>query len=160
MKMEGRLLNVPYKYVDGFHALFLHPNFSTQRLEEIARGFFKCEYDELGPSICRVMEIQMNGYISLKEHPEPLFRVRAREYKKLSLEIYPLLKTAIHEAPSQKVKTYLMGLKERAEEEFKISISSKMIELAVPLLKKFTEFKDAVIQHPQPPVEINRYRYN
>lgn len=160
MKLEGRLLNISYKYVDGFHALFVHPNFSTQRLEEIARGFFKREYEELGPSICRVMEIQMNGYKSLKEHSELLFRIRAREYKKLSLEIYPLLKTAIREAPSQKVKTYLIELKERAEEEFKITINSRIIELAVPLLKKFTEYKDAIIKHPQPPIEINRYRYN
>jgi hypothetical protein len=129
-------------------------------LEEIARDFFKREYEELGPSICRVMEIQMNGYISLKEHPNPLFRIRAREYKKLSLEIYPLLKTAINEAPSQKVKNYLLKLKEKAEEEFKISFRNKMVGLAVPLLKKYTELRDVMIRHPQPPVEINRYRYN
>lgn len=159
MKSEGRLLDIPYKFVDGFHALFQHPNFSTERLEEIAHGFFKREYEELGPSICRVMEIQMNGYKTLKEDPEPLFRMRAREYKKLSLEIYPLLKTAIREAPSQKVKNYLIVLKERAEEEFQITTKNRLIEHAVSILKKFTEYKDAIIKHPQPPIEINRYRY-
>ena len=160
MQSEGILLNVPYKYVDGFHALFQHPNFSKDRLEEIARGFFRREYEELGPSICRVMEIQMNGYKTLKDHKEQLFRIRASLYKQLSLEIYPLLKTAIREAPSHKVKTYLIELKERAEEEFKIPINAKLVELAVPVLKKFTECKDTIIRHPQPPIEINRYRYN
>lgn len=160
MKSEGRLLGIPYKFVDGFHALFQHPNFSTQRLEEIARGFFRREYEELGPSVCRVMEIQMNGYQVLKEDPEPLFRVRAREYKKLSLEIYPLLKTAIKEAPSDNVKNYLISLRERAEEEFQITAKYRLIEHAVPVMKKFTEYKDIILKHPQPPVEINRYRFN
>jgi radical SAM superfamily enzyme YgiQ (UPF0313 family) len=160
MKSEGRLLDIPYKFVDGFHALFQHPNFSTQRLEKIAQEFFVREYEELGPSICRVMEIQMNGFKTLKEDPEQLFRIRACEYKKLSLEIYPLLKTAIREAPSQKVKNYLMDLKDKAEEEFEISIKKRLIENAVPMLKKFTEYKDVIIKHPQPMVKINRYRFN
>jgi hypothetical protein len=106
------------------------------------------------------MEVQLRGYQTLKEHPNPLFRVRAREYKKLSLAIYPLLKTAIREAPSHKVKTYLIELKEKTENEFRISIQTKMLGSIVPILKIYTQVKDLLNPHPQPPVEINHYRYN
>jgi len=160
MKSEGRLLNVSYKYVDGFHTLFKHPHFSTERLEKIASGFFQREYEELGPSICRVLDVQLRGYQTLKDHHEPLFRDRAHQYRNLSLEIYPLLKTAIKDAPSQKVKRYLVELKEKIEDEFKIPISTKMIKLAVPALKKYTQLKDIFNPYPQPPVEINHYYFN
>lgn len=106
------------------------------------------------------MEIQMKGFKRLKDHPETLFRIRAREYKKLALEIYPLLKTAIRKAPSQKVKIYLIELKQEAEDEFKIPLNTKITGFAVPLLEKFTGYKDALIRHPQPPAEVNRYGYN
>jgi radical SAM superfamily enzyme YgiQ (UPF0313 family) len=160
MKSQGRLLPVPYKHFDGFHALFRHPIFSSERLEEIVKQFFHREFEELGPSICRVMAIQLQGYLSLKDHDEQLFRIRAREYKKLVLDIYPVLKTAIKEAPSPGVREHLRDLKQKTEHEFKIPVSAKIYELAVPVLKEYTQFRDRLNPNPQPPVEINRYRYN
>ena len=81
---EGRLLNIPYKYVDGFHALFTHPHLSKERLEALIQELFRREYEELGPSVCRVLDIQLSGYETLRESPSPLFRARAREHRKLA----------------------------------------------------------------------------
>jgi len=159
MKSEDRLLNVPHKYFDGFHALFKHPNFSSHRLEQLLKQFFIREYEEFGPSICRIFDIQLTGYQTLKDHDNSLFRARASEYKKLCLEIYPLLKTSIRIAPNSKVKNYLISIKERAEEELKIPVSAKLKEIVVPALVKYTNFIDRIIPHPQPPTEISRYRF-
>ena len=103
---EDRLLDVPYKFYDGFHALFKHPHFSTERLESILNRLIKREYEELGPSIFRILEAQLNGYMSLKDSSKLLFRARSEYHKKLCFEIYPLLKQGIKRSPSQKVQKY------------------------------------------------------
>jgi hypothetical protein len=155
---EKRHLDVPYKYHDGFHALFKHPNLSSQRLEQILGEFFQREYEELGPSVCRVLEVQLMGYKSLHHSSNPLFKARAREHKNLCLEIYPLLKTAIRQAPSPKVRDYLLDLKERVEEQFRIPALTKTLETFVPALALYTKLKYRLFPNPQPPSIINRYR--
>ncbi len=154
-----RHVDIPYKYHDGFHTLFKHPNLSGERLERILGELFEREYEELGPSVCRVLEVQMLGYITLHNSANPLFRARAREQKKLCLEIYPLLKTAIKEAPSDKVRAYLVSLKEQVEDLFRIPKLTKTLEFFVPALAAYTRLKDKLIPNPQPPALINRYRF-
>jgi radical SAM superfamily enzyme YgiQ (UPF0313 family) len=158
MQKKGRLRSVPYKNVDGFHALFEHPYLSTERLESLVKEFFRREYEELGPSVCRVLEIELQGYKTLCNHPNTLFRIRAREYKKFCLEIYPLLKTAIRRAPSEKVQRTLRALKEEVEETFKIPLTAIMKEAAVPFLAMYTDVKDHIFPHPQPPTLVHQYR--
>ncbi len=160
MKSEGRLLDIPYKNVDGFHALFSHPHFTSERLERLLKEFFVREYEEFGPSVCRVFDIQLTGYQNLKDHPKPLFRARAREYRKLCLEIYPLLDTAMRTAPNQKVIEYLRVVIERAEDEFKIPLSVRAKKAAVPVLLRYTSLMDRIVPRPQPPTQISRYRFN
>jgi radical SAM superfamily enzyme YgiQ (UPF0313 family) len=160
MVQEKRLIDVPYIYHDGFHALMKHPNLSSERLETILNQFFQREYEELGPSVCRVMDILHEGYKTLHESTDSLFRARVREYKNLCLEIYPLLKTAITKAPTEKVRLYLKSLKESVEETFQIPRSKKMLANLVPILSYYTQWKDRLIPNPQPGIEIHRYRFN
>jgi radical SAM superfamily enzyme YgiQ (UPF0313 family) len=160
MVQENRLLDVPYIYHDGFHALMKHPNLSSERLEAILNQFFQREYEELGPSVCRVMDILHEGYRTLYESTNPLFRARAREYKNLCLEIYPLLKIAIAKATTTKVRLYLKNLKGSVEESFQIPRSKKIMTHLVPVLSYYTQLKDWLIPHPQPKTEIHRYRFS
>ena len=129
-----------------------------ERLEHLVNGLFQREYEELGPSVCRVLEVQLMGYHTLTGHPDPLFRARAREHKRLCIDTYPLLKTAIRQAPSQKVSEYLHDLKERVQEEFKIPYLTKTIQSLVPALAFYTGLKDRILPNPQPRTSINRYR--
>jgi hypothetical protein len=158
LREEGRLLPVPHKYHDGFHALFKHPYMSVKKLEHLILEFFRREYQELGPSVARVLEVQLNGYTALRSHSDPLFRARAREYAKLCLDIYPLLSTAIRKAPSTRVRLYLRSLKERTEDELHIPTSAKLKEAAVPLLGWYTQMTDRLRPHAQPSAIVHRYR--
>lgn len=160
MKEENRLLDVPYRYQDGFHALFKHPHFSTEELENLIMQFFKREYEELGPAIFRVLEVQLKGYEFIKNNPNPLFRMRAREYKKICLKIYPLLKIGIKKAPSLKVKKYLKELKERVEDRFQISASERLEECVAPFLYFYTALHNRINPRPQPRSKILRYNFN
>ncbi len=158
MSDEGRLLDVPHKYLDGFHTLFKHPHLSPERLEELVERFFRREYEELGPSVCRVMEVQLLGYETLHTSDNPLFRARAREQKKLALDIYPLLRTAIRQAPSQKVREYLVDLRAKAGELLRIPARTKLAGLAVPALAASTRLNMLLFPNPQPRTTVHRYR--
>jgi hypothetical protein len=157
---EGRLLSVPYKYVDGFHALFSHPYLSKERLEALIQELFRREYEELGPSVCRVMDTQLSGYETLRESPSPLFRARAREHRKLAMDIYPLLRTATRKAPSHKVHDYLVDLRSKAEELLQISAFTRLLEGAVPALAAITNLTQRVYPNPQPQTTVHRYRFS
>ena len=160
MVQENRLLDVSYIYHDGFHVLMKHPNLSTERLEAILNQFFQREYEELGPSVCRILDVYHQGYKTLHQTTNPLFRARAREYKNLCLEIYPLLKKAITKAPTEKVRLYLKNLKGLVEETFQIPRSKKILENLVPILSYYTQLKEWLFPNPQPRTEIHRYRFN
>ena len=155
---EGRLLDVPLKYHDGFHALFKHPHFSSEELEHLIVEFFRREYETLGPSVCRLLEIQLRGFESLRDHADPVLRRRAAACRDLALEIYPLLPTAIRRAPSTQVRRRLDEMRERTESLFEIPTRTRLRKRAAPLLAAYAGLLDRVTSNRQPRSETHRYR--
>lgn len=139
---ENRLLEIPYIYRDGFHAMFRHPHFSSEKLEKICRNLFEREYAELGPSIFRIQKVQLMGYKFLENSENPIFVARRKESKRLCLDIYPLLKTGIKKAPSLKVRQNLTLLKEEIESTFRIAPTLKIKTLAAPVLYYYTRLRN------------------
>lgn len=158
MREEGRLLDVPYKLHDGFHALFRHSVLSPERLEAIVEDLFRREYEALGPSVCRVLETQFAGWTTLKDRPEPLLRARAREHRALALEIHPVLVAAIARAPSPEVRTRLRELRDRMERALEIPYAVRLRGAAAPALALYTTLRDRLQPNRQPPSEIHRFR--
>lgn len=155
---EDRLLEIPYIKRDGFHVMFRHPHFSRERLENLLLELFHREYNELGPSIFRIQNVQLNGFNYLKDNENPLFKTRRREHKRLCLDIYPLLKTGIRKAPSLKVRQQLKELREKVEDTFEISASAKLKENIAPLLYLITKIKGQMNWNPTVKSEVNFYR--
>lgn len=160
MRAEGRLREIPYTHRDGFHLMFEHPHFSAERIEGILEELFRREYEELGPSVCRVLDVQLTGYLNLRDHPDPALRRRAEEYRRLCLEIYPLLGTATRQAPSARVRTFLRELRERAEDALEIGPSARAMRMAVPSLVAWSRFVDRLRPNPQPPTVVERFRWH
>jgi len=158
LEAEGRLLGAPYKDVDGFHALFSHPRFTKERLEALVEELFRREYEELGPSVLRVLDIQLAGYRTLKGDARPHIAARVREYRRLCLDLYPLLGTALRRAPSPRVRSWLKGLDERVREEFRIPAKARLAAAAAPALALYTTLQDWLIPNPQPRTEVHHYR--
>jgi hypothetical protein len=154
---QNRLLDVPYKYHDGFHLLFKHPHFSPERLESLVRELFSWEFEELGPSVFRVLENQLDGYLALRESDQPLFRARAGVHRKLCLDIYPLLPLGIRKAPSARVRGYLRQMKKRVESHLRIPLSTRAMKTLAPLLYYYSVVRSSISPNPQPPVTIKRY---
>lgn len=158
LRDEGRLLDIPLKYHDGFHALFKHPHFSSEQLERLVLEFFRREYEALGPSVCRVLDAQLQGFQALRERSGPLLRRRAEACRDMALEIYPLLPTAIRRAPSEGVRQTLVELKQRTEELFAIPTRTRLRTRAVPLLAAYTAMLDRLAPNRQPRSITRRYR--
>jgi hypothetical protein len=156
-KDENRLLDIPYIKRDGFHVMFRHPFFSPEKLEQRLLELFSREYEELGPSIFRIQQVQLMGYDYLKDTDNPLFLARRNEHRRLCLDIYPLLKTGIRMAPSEKVRSQLTRLKEQVGDTFKISSALKFKEKAAPLLYYYTRLKEKWMSKPSVKSEIRRF---
>jgi hypothetical protein len=158
MQRERRLAPVPYQYRDGFHALFDHPHFSAARLEALVLEFFRREYEELGPSVLRVAEVQLEGYLALAGRPEPHLVARAREYRNLCLGVYPLFGLAVRKAPSEKVRRWATLLREKVEATFRIPASARLKAGLVPALAAYASLRERLQPNPQPRSEVHRYR--
>ena len=154
---EGRLLEIPYIKRDGFHLMFKHPHFTSDRIEKLLLELFHREYEELGPSIFRIQNVQLQGYNYLDGTDVPLFKIRRRENKRLCLDIYPLLKTGIRKAPSEKIRRELIDQKEKIENTFQITVADKIKENFAPLLYILSRIKTAGDFRPMVKSEINYY---
>jgi haloalkane dehalogenase len=156
---EGRLRVVPYGLHDGFHALVTHPTLSTERLEGLVPELFRREYEELGPSLLRVTEVRLEGYMMLRYRVQPHLQARAREYRNDCLRVYPLMGHAIRTAPSERVRRWAIELREELEDTFEIPASARWKAAVVPAFALWTQLKDRLRPFPQPRSGIRRYRH-
>jgi hypothetical protein len=84
MKAEGRMLphdQTNYSQHDGFYLTFEHPHISPEEMEVIHRRLYHEEFRRLGPSVLRVAEDYLAGYLNLRDHPSPRVRAKAMYYK-------------------------------------------------------------------------------
>jgi hypothetical protein len=157
MRKAGRLLDIPYHHCDGFHLLFTHPHFSSGEIETLLVRLFEREYEELGPCIFRVMEVQMNGFERLRESDSELYLRRALEHQRMAVEIFPLLRVGISNAPSTRVRVFLQSLRDRAEALLPLPISVRSKEVITPVLYHYTAWRRK-FAYAQPRQEVHRYR--
>jgi hypothetical protein len=157
LQKENRLIEIPYKFHDGFHTQFKHPHFSPEHLERLLFQFFQREYEELDPSVFRILETQLMGYEYMKDSNNQFYRSRANEHLRICKDIYPLLTMGIRKAPSQKVKNYLVELKEQIENKLKIRYIDRIKRYAVPILYYYTNLLNKLPFYNQPKTIINRY---
>lgn len=157
MRKAGRLLDVPYHHYDGFHLLFRHPHFSPEEIETLLVRLFEREYEELGPCIFRVMEVQLNGFERLRASESALYRRRALEHRHMAVAIFPLLRVGIAKAPSGRVREYLVSLRDRAGSLLPLPVSVRSREVAAPLLYHYTDWRRR-FTYTQPRQEVHHYR--
>jgi hypothetical protein len=158
LERQGRLRPVPYRLHDGAHALVAHPTLSAERLEHLVEEYARREYEELGPSVLRVMEVRLEGYLMLRYRVQPHLQARARAYRSECVELYPLLGHAIRTAPTERVRRWAMGLREEIEDTFEIPSSARIRAGFVPALAVWAALRDRLRPRPQPRPVVHRYR--
>lgn len=106
-----------YRRADGFRTMIKHPTLSPEQIEEIQRWCFEEDFQRLGPSIYRVLEGRLLGYLKLKDSPNPLLRQKADYYAKELRVAYPVFLAGRLLGPNATVRRWIGDVERRIHGE-------------------------------------------
>ncbi|MHC4946544.1 MAG: B12-binding domain-containing radical SAM protein [Planctomycetota bacterium] len=161
MKKEGRLIEEIYAdhtLHDGFTLEFLHPHIGQAEMSRIQRRLYREEFRRLGPTPFRVAEDFLEGYVTLRDHPNPRIRAKARRYgrdARASLKIIQASKRYVSAESGrwlERLRTRL--LKETGPMTLKERIQSRL----APALLQWEQLKLRYQIGQQPEFSRNTYR--
>ncbi len=144
MEAEGRLDPVAVAdrtLHDGFTLVFRHPHMSAAELSAIQRRLYREEFSRLGPSVFRIVENLLAGYLTLRDHPAPRVRAKAERYARDVKAALPLVAGSRGHV-GQTSAAWLKTLQARIEHALgPMNAKQRLTALAVPALIRLTEFK-------------------
>ena len=78
-----------WKWASGFKSLLEHPRMTAAEIEGMQDYCFKADFRELGPSIYRVVETMLTGYLKHRDSPNAFLRLKAQRYAAELRKGYP-----------------------------------------------------------------------
>ena len=106
-----------YRRADGFRTMIKHPTLSPAQIEDIQRWCFEEDFQRLGPSIFRVLETRLLGYLKLKDSPNPVLRQKAEYFARELRFAYPVFLTGRLLGPNARIRKWIGGLEQRIQAE-------------------------------------------
>ncbi len=85
LQAEGRVLQDVFmdrSKWDGTHLMFRHPHFSPEGISQLQLRLYRDDFARLGPSVFRMAENFLQGFLELKDHARPRVRAKAQKYKR------------------------------------------------------------------------------
>lgn len=141
-----------YRRSDGFTTLIKHPTLSPAEIEEIQRWCFEEDFQRLGPSIYRVLETLLLGYLRLKDSPNLNLRQKANFYAAELRKSYPAFLPGRLLGPNAAIRKWIGDLERRVQREFgRASIVQRLMSALVvgAALWTWLTLKLDVFQHPR-----------
>jgi radical SAM superfamily enzyme YgiQ (UPF0313 family) len=141
-----------YRRADGFRTMIKHPTLSPAEIEGIQNWCFEQDFQRLGPSIYRVLESRLLGYLKLKDSPNPALRQKAEYYAHELRYAYPVFLPGRIFGPNAAVRKWVGDLERRIHVElgrpvFKERFKSVMA-VGAAMWTAFT-IKFNLFQHPK-----------
>jgi radical SAM superfamily enzyme YgiQ (UPF0313 family) len=106
-----------YRRADGFRTMIKHPTLSAGQIEDIQRWCFEQDFQRLGPSIYRVLEARLLGYLKLKNSPNPVLREKAAYYANELYYAYPVFLAGRLLGPNAAIRKWVGDLERRIHAE-------------------------------------------
>jgi hypothetical protein len=106
-----------YRRADGFRTMIKHPTLSPEQIEDIQTWCFEQDFQRLGPSIYRVLEARLLGYLKLKNSPNPRMRQTADYYAKELRFAYPVFLAGRCLGPNAAIRKWIGDLERRIHAE-------------------------------------------
>jgi radical SAM superfamily enzyme YgiQ (UPF0313 family) len=106
-----------YRRADGFRTMIKHPTLSPEEIEDIQRWCFDQDFQELGPSIFRVLEARLLGYRKLKNTTNPALRLKAEYYARELRTSYPVYLAGRLFGPNAKIRRWISDLEREVHAE-------------------------------------------
>jgi radical SAM superfamily enzyme YgiQ (UPF0313 family) len=105
-----------YRRADGFRTMIKHPTLSPAQIEDIQRWCFEQDFQRLGPSIYRVLESRLLGYLKLKDSRNPILRQKAQYYARELRQAYPVFLAGRLLGPNASVRKWIGDVERRIHE--------------------------------------------
>ncbi len=127
--------NPDYRTFDGFSMHFSHPHFTAAELKEMQSRLYRKNFEVLGPSILRVVQVWFDGYRNLKDSSNPLLSGRAERMKEYVRSAIPAIYPAMLLGPNKERRADAKKLlHEIIQETGSLSIQERLFGLAtIPL---------------------------
>jgi hypothetical protein len=106
-----------YRRADGFRTMIKHPTLSPGQIEDLQQWCFEQDFQRLGPSIYRVLEARLLGYLKLKHSPNPVLRQKAEYYASELRHAYPVFLAGRLLGPNATVRKWIGDLERRIHAE-------------------------------------------
>ncbi|HOX42098.1 MAG TPA: hypothetical protein PK668_00795 [Myxococcota bacterium] len=141
---EGRLLPEVARDTtrhDGFYSAFKHPTMRRAELEAIHRRLYREEFERLGPSVFRVVDDYLAGYLHLRDHQDPRVRGKAEKYRQIarrSMVLLPASQRHLSAASAQRVGELFQRL---VQETGPLSLKEKLLSRLTAGMIRYTAFK-------------------
>jgi len=136
---------------DGFSLGFRHPHIGRDEMSAIQRGLYREEFARLGPSVFRVIDDCLAGYLTLRAHPAERVRAKAERLGRKAhraMALLPGSRQFLGDAPA----AWVRGLQERiAAATGPMTASERISSLLIPAAIRYTNFKlrHGIGQQPQ-----------
>jgi hypothetical protein len=106
-----------YRRADGFRTMIKHPTLSPEEIEKLQSWCFEEDFQRLGPSIFRVLEARLLGYLTLRNSPSSALRGKARHYARELRAAYPAFLTGRLLGPNSRVRRAIGDLQRNVQAE-------------------------------------------
>ncbi|MFQ5873491.1 MAG: B12-binding domain-containing radical SAM protein [Dehalococcoidia bacterium] len=106
-----------YRRATGFFSVVKHKEMTAAEIESIQRNCFDEDFRRLGPSIYRVVETWLNGYLKWKDLDIPVMRKKAQYFAKRLRASYPAFLPGKLFGPTKEVRRKIRDLQKRVQQE-------------------------------------------
>jgi len=107
-----------YRGADGFTSMLTHPHQSAAEIEAQQLQCFQEEFERLGPSMFRFVDIWFRGHCKLADSPSPVLRKKAAWFAKQVRKAYPTFLVGRLFGPNAAVRRRIAHLQREVQATF------------------------------------------
>ena len=122
-----------YKHCTGFSAMVKHPFMRRDEIESLQNDFYRRDFEMLGPSVVRVSSVKLSGWLKYRDHPNPVLRDKARNFRMKAAGSLAVLPVAMF-GPRISFRNRLSYVKQFARVFHHASWSGRLFALGAPVL--------------------------
>lgn len=141
-----------YRRGTGFYSLVKHETMGAKEIEDLQSGCFKQDFERLGPSIYRAVEVWLNGYLKWKDSPIPIMRKKAEQFAGFVRSSYPAFMPGKLFGPTAETRSRLKQFERRVHELLgKPTLKERLLSLGAIPAAAWTALtlKLNLFQHPK-----------
>ncbi|MHB2025016.1 MAG: B12-binding domain-containing radical SAM protein [Elusimicrobiota bacterium] len=107
-----------YRKCSGFAAMVRHPRMAPNEIEAIQNRCFKEDYERLGPSLFRVIDVYRAGYHKLRNSQRPFLRQKSSWFASQVRKSYPIFLAGRLLGPTSETRRWIADLERKSHEDF------------------------------------------